>query len=704
MELKLLFILLRRWIWLLLIGLILGAGAGFFISTRQTPVYQATTKVMVIQPQESSVTADVSLSDQELAQTYIALLTTQPVLDAASERLGFAVHGGQVSAQQTSGTRLLEVVVRAGNADQAALIANTLVDVLIERNNTLQSGRFSASEESLQAQISQVENQINQLRNELNGENSEDSQDRRQTLETDMANLRKEINVLHQEIDNLTSPSLSNEEENTLLNKQVELAQMQFDLTVEQNAYSGRLQQNPNTRDTATEQRILDLQEGAILLQQEIDDLRTNALANTPEALDQLAEKQATLEQLQLQLDVAEGQYMNLLAPGQSTSSGGNTGTQERQQTSLSLYQQLYSNLLSTYESVRLARLQNTPDLVQVEQASAPNSAIEPRPLQSTLLGGAIGLLIMGAIAFLIEYLDDSIKTPEEISQAFGLPVIGYIADTGSNGNGHESIAVAEEPRSPTAEAFRALRTNLDFANVDKSLKTILITSPNPTDGKTTVAVNLAAIMVQGGNRVLLIDADLRRPRIHRFFDISNKVGLSDVFLWSEAKVTHVVKAWQPMKNLRIIPSGNQPPNPTELLDSARMDEILAQAKELGDMVIIDSPPFVVSDAAVLAAKVDGVLLILRPGQTSIGAAQAMVEQLRRANARIIGVVLNRIPNKGGLFSNGYGYYYAPYYYDSSKYYHDQSNSNGHGPKRKKSGRLRLLGKGQHKTKTEKAE
>jgi capsular exopolysaccharide synthesis family protein len=388
-----------------------------------------------------------------------------------------------------------------------------------------------------------------------------------------------------------------------------------------------------------------------------------------------------------------------LLATGQTTGDSSATVVQERQQTSLSLYQQLYSNLLSTYESVRLARLQNTPDLVQVEQAAAPGSAIQPRPLQNTLLGGAVGLLIMGAIAFLIEYMDDTIRTPEEINHAFGLPVIGYIADTSSKGNGGERVTVAEEPRSPVSEAFRALRTNLEFSNVDKPLKTILITSPNPTDGKTTVAINLAAIMVQAGSRVLLVDADLRRPRIHRFLDMPNKIGLCQVFTGQVHFDDALYSADKALENLQVMRSGGQPPNPSELLGSSRMDDILNLAKDTADIVLIDSPPFVVSDAAVLATKVDGVLLVLQPGRTSLGSARAMVEQLQRANARIVGVVLNRIPYKRGLFSNGYGYgyYYAPYYY-SNQYYRDTNHSNGQGPPRKQPGRFRRLVNGIRKT------
>ena len=675
MELKLLLTLLRRWAWFLVLGVLLGAAGGYVASLYEEPVYQASTKVMVIRPQESSVTANITLSDQELAQTYVALLTTDPVLEAAGERLGFGVSEGQISARQTSGTRLLEVTVRANDAQRAALIANTLVEVLIEQNNNLQSNRFAASEESLQAQINQVEEQINQLQESISGGTAEGAQARQEALEEQIATLRSDIVTLQQEISDLTSPSLSPAEREELLQKQVELSQLRFELSTEQSAYNSRLSQNPNFRDPETEERILDLQEQILRMEQEIEDMRSASVAGDAGTETLLAEKRSELNQKQFELQLAESRYASLLS-NDGSASGEDGGSQSRQQTTLSLYQQLYSNLLSTYESVRLARLQNTPDLVQVEAATVPGRAIQPQPLQNTLLGAAVGLIVMGAIAFLIEYLDDTLKTPAEISRLFNVPVIGFIAKTASNGDDEERVIVAEEPRSPIAEAFRALRTNLEFAGVDQPLQTILVTSPSPADGKTTVAANLAAIMAQGGNRVVLLDADLRRPRTHRFLGVSNQHGLSDLFR-TAAPPAQVAQRGADVDNLQIVTTGNLPPNPAELLGSERMDRILEQLKDMGDVVIIDSPPFIVSDPALLAARVDGVLLVLRPGETSVDAAQAVLEQLQRADARVVGAVLNQLPRRRGSYYGGFRYYYAPYYEYTGRYYMNGEGANG---------------------------
>jgi polysaccharide biosynthesis transport protein len=714
MELKLLLTLLRRWAWLLIIGALLGAGGAYLASNQQETIYQATTKVMVIRPQESSVTASITQNDQELAQTYIALITTQPVLAAASERLGFAVRGGQVSARQTAGTRLLEVTVRANEAPQAALIANTLVEVLIERNNELQSSRFAVSEESLQAQINQVEEQINQLQSSAEATTADGNHTvEREALEAELARQRVAIINLEQEIADLTAAGLTPAEQAQLLDVQIELSELKFNLTIEENIYNARLAQDPDLQDPETEARILAWQRDVLLLEQEIEMMRAAATAQDPETRQLLAEKRAELAQKQVDLTFTEQQYLALLSASRSAGDGLDPAEQNRRQASLSLYQQLYANLLSTYESVRLARLQNTPNLIQVEAAGVPGSPIQPRPMQSLLLGLAVGLIVMGSIAFVIEYMDDTLKTPADFDHVLHKPVLGFIADTDSpREDGKKWTLVAESPRSPTAEAFRTLRTNLEFAGVEKPLRTILITSPGPADGKTTVATNLAESMAQTGKRVVVVDADLRRPFVHRFLNLPNRFGLSDLFR-EQMNIADASQSWPDTDGrtdvttngqesglsvgfsarLSAITSGALPPNPAELLGSKRMDQLLAELREVADVVIIDSPPLLVSDAAVLSAKVDGVILVMQPGETSISEAQGVLAQLQRAEAHIVGVVLNRIPRQRGY---GSYYYYTPYYYADSYYNGDGSKAQADsrqttGKIRRMTGRIRSL-------------
>lgn len=601
MELKLILVLLRRWAWLLILGTLLGAGAGYLLSLYQTPVYEATTKVMVIQSPESSVSTVTSLSDQELAQTYIELLVTQPVLEATSEIVGQRVRSSQISAQQVRGTRLLQVTVRDSDPQRAALIANTLVEVLISQNEALQASRFSSSEESLQLQVDEIEEEIASLQTQI-AEASE------QDLEADQ---------------------LAAEEEKAQL-----------------------------------EQRIFELQSEITRLQLDIDDLTPDPLPNTvppPLTAEQRAalnEKMTELAQNQFLLELARERYFQLAFPDRvNNAQAEEESVQDIRQANLTLYQQIYSTLLSNYEAVRLARLQNTPNVVQVEKATAPGIPVQPRPVSNILLGAAIALILTGGIAFAIEYLDDTLKTPGDIANVLGLPVVGYIANESGMEKGDGLPFVAQQPRSPVAESFRSLRTNLEFASVDKPLKTILVTSPGPSEGKTTVATNLAVVMAQANKRVILLEGDLRRPRLHQALNMSNQVGLSEVFR-GQLDIRDVAR-YSKVKDLAVITSGSLPPNPAELLGSAKMTRILSRLEESASLVVIDSPPFVVSDATVLASKVDGVVLVIQPGRTHAEAARVMLEQLSRAGARVVGVVLNRIPRKSPDYYGGYYYQYG---------------------------------------------
>jgi capsular exopolysaccharide synthesis family protein len=319
------------------------------------------------------------------------------------------------------------------------------------------------------------------------------------------------------------------------------------------------------------------------------------------------------------------------------------------------LYQQIYINLLNSLETIRLARLQNTPNIVQIEPASVPDQPIRPRTMMNTVLASVVGLMLAAGMVFLFEHLDDTLKTPDEVERALGIPVLGFIAEMQYKGKGDE-IYVARQPRSPVSEAFRSLRTNLEYASVQKPIRTLIVTSPEPSEGKTTVAVNLAAIYSQAKKNVALVDADMRHPNVHRYMGLSNMDGLSNLFR-ENTSAQKVFRHKVGLTQLKVVTSGSLPPNPAELLGSDRMTKILDELQSKAEMVVIDTPPSLVADAQVLAAKVDAVLLVIKPGKTSVEAARSSMELYRRAGARVVGVVLNRIPRNRSYYYGGYKYY-----------------------------------------------
>ncbi|MCL6610108.1 MAG: CpsD/CapB family tyrosine-protein kinase [Peptococcaceae bacterium] len=217
-----------------------------------------------------------------------------------------------------------------------------------------------------------------------------------------------------------------------------------------------------------------------------------------------------------------------------------------------------------------------------------------------------------------------------------------------------------QNPKAPVVEAFRALRTNVSFAAADRTYRTLLVTSPTPGDGKSTVAANLGAVIAQAGKKVLLIDGDLRKPVLHQIFSVTNLLGLTNILVQGR-KVSEAARETQ-ISGLYFVPSGPIPPNPSELVASVRMAGLLEEAREQYDVVLLDSPPMVtVTDAALLSTRVDGVMLVVKAGVTRLDLVNDAIGQLRKASANFMGVVLNqvRVP------SHDYHYYY--YYGHRSK-------------------------------------
>jgi non-specific protein-tyrosine kinase len=341
-----------------------------------------------------------------------------------------------------------------------------------------------------------------------------------------------------------------------------------------------------------------------------------------------------------------------------------------RLQSDLAQYRLSYASVLQSYEALRVAEARSVSNVVQVEPAVEPTIPVRPRTMVNTLLAAVVGAMLAVGVVFLIEYLDDTIKTPDEVMRATELPLVGLISRIEDEADGEPYAA--RQARSPAAEAFRSLRTNLHFSAVDRPLRTLLVTSPGPQEGKSTVAANLAVVMAQGGHRVTLLDADMRRPRLHRMLGVPNRIGLSDLFTRNPLDLDGAVRACR-MENLSLLTSGGLPPNPAELLASERMIHILDQVAKQSDFVVIDSPPAgAVTDAIVLAARVDGVLLVVEPKHTRLPSVVQVVEQLRRAGANVVGLVFNNVPLGRSGYYNGYysGYYYQylyPYGEDGPK-------------------------------------
>ncbi|MCB8943178.1 MAG: polysaccharide biosynthesis tyrosine autokinase [Ardenticatenaceae bacterium] len=314
-----------------------------------------------------------------------------------------------------------------------------------------------------------------------------------------------------------------------------------------------------------------------------------------------------------------------------------------------------YATLLQSYEDIRLSEARSLNNIIIDEAARLPQVPIAPKVITNTLMASVVAMIAATSLVFLISYLDDTLKNPVDVEELVGLSVLGVIKRMRVK-KPFDALVVALEPRSPAAEAYRQLRTNIQFAGVHHQLKTILVTSPNAGDGKSTIASNLAVALAQSGKRVVLVDADMRRPTLHDILEIDASKGLSDLIARGQDD-GRFIKATL-IHNLMFLPAGRIPPNPAELIGSERMRRVIAWLGKQADIVIFDSPPLLaVTDAAILSKLVDATLLVISANETRQPALLEAVKKLYALESHIAGVLINKVNPKR---SNGYYYYYRP--------------------------------------------
>ncbi len=711
----------RRWVVITLTFII--AVSVTILTFRQTPVYQAASRILIEKETPNILSfkevLDIDTSHDDYYQTQYKILTSRTLARKALERLELMQKGAEPEAeasifspqalidwiQQHIGvqeplalsadeeeiqreeriitnflkaitispirdSRLVDVSAKSIHRKNTAMFANTLVDVYIEQNldNKLSTTKdavtwLSKELELTQQKLVESEAALHAYKKKHEIISIEDRQ-----------------NIVMQKLSELNTAVNSSKIERAALESEYKKIQ-QYGVTkldsipaVMQNAFIQELR----AELSSLERQLSELQEKFREKHPSVEALRTQIVSIRKRINSEVAR---VISGIKSEYDIARQKELDLITMLEAQKIDAlelneKSIKYKELQREVDSNQRIYDTLLQRAKEASISERLESSNIQIVDRAVVPVVPIAPNKKRNVIMGLLMGLAVGVAMAFFFEYLDNTIKSGDDIKQYLDIPYLGLVPKASEkNSTDHHTrqaadIIVALRPKSNVAEAYRSLRTNVTFAMLNdpyllpKQGSVFLVTSSNPAEGKSCIVANLGIAMAQGGSKTLIIDCDFRRPVMHKIFDLQDaEAGFADML--TNVKVYGRRKGIKTtnIDNLHVIPCGKVPSNPSELLSSALARMLIGTLAEKYDNILLDSPPInTVTDPVILSRLVNGVIFVVRAGEIKRDVARRAADQLRSAEAPIVGAVLNSVDFQKD------SYYYYSYYYHSNYY------------------------------------
>ena len=677
-------------------------GVTAFVTYLTKPVYESEGKLVFTKKSGASSLSSLSQqmgelgaltnlsnpvdTESEIIRSYpivIKTITTLKLTDNQGKQLSLEVFLKKLKLKTVRGTDVMQLSYKSTNPQEAADVVNSLMKYYLESNVRTNRTEARSAREFLSKQLPEVEHRVTKAEMNLRrfkennrvvaldveaktsleslgklNESITQSQGELAAALTRSVALQNEMKLGTQQAVDLSTLSQSPGVQQVL----TEYQKTQSELAVARSLYTG---DNPKVVDLAMKEtslkKLLEERVGQTVGNFESLSKQNLQIGELKQALTQDLVK-SEVERLALTKQVEELQRVFIVNRKRLDSLPRLEQQQLQLQRQLTVAQITYQEFLKQFQLVQVLENQNVGNSRIISGALVPERPISPKIPLNLALGGFLGVILGAGTALLLESMNQSLKNIEEANRLLGFPLLGTIPQYGEKNpknrqEGRQELPLLDDPYSPVSTSFEMLQTNLGFTCSDKELRVILVTSATPGEGKSFVAANLALAAAYVGRRVLLVDADMRRPRQHRIWEIHNLLGLSNILV-GQAQLENAVQEVSPLVNM--LPAGKIPPNPVALLDSQRMADLVEEASQDYDFVIIDSPPLTaVTDPLLIGKYVDGLLLVVRPGQVEYSAVTAAKSLLNQAKVPILGMVVNGIGKESGYG----GYYYASGYY-----------------------------------------